>query len=141
MIRVALIFLLAGVVSQPAVSQVPAPVVEALRVVSPCEKKGEEIVVCGDRGRDQPYSLPPQPDRNFDPWGGIDSVSRERNKLLGTGPAGNGSCTVVGPGGWTGCDLLVIKQAAEQGRRIGIGTAKASVGLQVGRKKYGTGFR
>ena len=94
------------------------------------------------RGAHHEPTLSPaaQQSEGFDPWGGTDSVSRERNKLLGPGPAGNGSCTVVGPGGWTGCDIAVIKQAEQQGKRVGIGSGRASVALQVGRKKVGASF-
>jgi hypothetical protein len=60
----------------------------------------------------------------------MESVSRERHKLMEVGDTGIHSCSVVGPGGWTGCDLKVIKRAEQQGKRVGIG----SVGLQVGRK-------
>jgi hypothetical protein len=116
------------------------PSAAAPRIVPPCNERGEEIVVCGERITNQPYRLPPQQSEGFDPWGGTDSVSRERNKLLGPGPAGNGSCTVVGPGGWTGCDIAVIKQAEQQGKRVGIGSGRASVALQVGRKKVGASF-
>jgi hypothetical protein len=124
----------------PAPAQVAAPAAQAPRVVPSCDKADREIVVCGERERGDAYRLPPQP-QGFDPWGGIDSVSRERNAMLGPGPAGNGSCTTVGPGGWTGCDVAVIKQAEEQGKRVGIGAGRASIGVQVGRKRVGTGFR
>ena len=140
MIRSPTLLALAFACAAPAAAQTPLPPPEQPRVVAGCEKDGEEIVVCGERPLNDPYRLPPQTE-GFDPWGGIDSVSRERNKLLGPGPAGNGSCTVVGPGGWTGCDVEVIKQAEQQGKRVGIGSSKASIGLQVGRKKYGTGLR
>ncbi len=128
--------------AMPAAAQEAAPAAaEAPRIVERCgDKSEEEILVCGDAGAPEPYRLPPQQDEVFDPWGGIDSVSRERNKLLGPGPAGNGSCTVVGPGGWTGCDIAVIKQAEQQGKRVGIGNGKAGIGLQVGRRKFGVPF-
>ncbi len=131
--------LLALASATPAAAQdaAPADAAGAPRIVERCGGKSEEeILVCGDAGAPEPYRLPPQ-DQRFDPWGDIDSVSRERNKLLGPGPAGNGSCTTVGPGGWTGCDIAVIKQAEQQGKRVGIGNGKASIGLQVGRKKFG----
>ncbi|HEY0147858.1 MAG TPA: hypothetical protein VGB70_02525 [Allosphingosinicella sp.] len=116
------------------------PVLAAPAVVVPCDRSGNAIVVCGNPDAPEPYRLPPRADPGFDPWGGIDSVSRERHKLLGTGPAGIGSCTTVGPGGWTGCDIQVINQAEQQGKRVGIGTSRASIGLQVGRKKVGYGI-
>jgi hypothetical protein len=133
--RLPILLLLAA--ASPAAAQPAAPAAQAPRIIPPCNKGGEDILVCGARDAPQPYRLPPQPDAGFDPWGAVDSVSRERHKLLGTGPAGNGSCTVVGPGGWTGCDIAVIKQAEQQGKRVGIGSGRASIGLQVGRKAYG----
>ena len=132
--------LIAGFAAAPAAGQSAAPAAAAPRMVEPCPTRpSEEIVVCGDPEAPERYRLPPQPE-GFDPWGGIDSVSRERNRLLGTGPAGNGSCTTVGPGGWTGCDVAVIKQAEQQGKRVGIGNGRASIALQVGRKKVGASF-
>jgi hypothetical protein len=74
-----------------------------------------EIVVCG-RSDDAQYRLP-SPD-GFDPRGLIDSVSRERNRLMDVGAAGIHSCSAVGPGGWTGCDLRRWRHAHEQ--RAGI---------------------
>lgn len=131
------LLLLVALAGGPASAQTAAPDAKAPRIVERCHRQAaEEILVCGDPDAPKPYRLPPRAER-FDPWGGTDSVSRERNKLLGPGPAGNGSCTVVGPGGWTGCDVAVIKQSEQQGKRVGIG----AVGLQIGRKHYGVPVR
>jgi hypothetical protein len=93
----------------PAAAAVPAP--------PPCTAPAQpqEIVVCG-RGDDARYRLP-VPD-GFDPRGLVDSVSRERNRLMDVGASGIHSCSTVGPGGWTGCDLRRWRQAHEQ--RAGI---------------------
>lgn len=72
-----------------------------------CERSrgGDEIVVCGQR--DEPrsrYRIPETPDTGFDPEGDAQSVSRERNALMEPGArTGTGSCSTVGPGGFTGC--------------------------------------
>lgn len=55
--------------------------------------------MCGDTG--QQYQLPPP--AGFDPAGTVMSVPLERYKLLDLEGSGIGSCTTVGPGGWTGC--------------------------------------
>ena len=103
------------------------------------ERDGEAIVVCGKRNPGVAYRLPPS-DRAFDPWGDVESVSRERNRLLGPLAAGSGTCSAVGPGGWTGCDVEVIKRAEQQGKRVGIGSGGVDIGLQVGRKRVATTF-
>ena len=84
------------------------------RVTAQCPKTplGEELIVCGRRER-SPYRLP-EPPEGFDPKGPVDSVSRERNRLLDLGATGIHSCSTVGPGGWTGCDLIRWKGAQEQ---------------------------
>lgn len=118
-----------------------APAEAPPRIVERCaDAGGEEILVCGERGRDESYRLPPKPE-GFDPWGDAASVSRQRNALIGPGPAGLGSCSTVGPGGWTGCDVIAIKKAEEQGKRIGIGTGGATIGLQIGRKRASSVIR
>ena len=118
----------------PAPVPAPAPIVE-----DPCTSRdSEDILVCGNRRADEAYRLPPATD-GFDPWGTTESVSRERHRLLGPESAGNGSCTTVGPGGWTGCDVANIKKAEQMGRRIGIGSARMSAGVQVGRKSATVG--
>jgi hypothetical protein len=99
-------------------SSPPPPAAPVPPVPDPaCDEPADapEIVVCG-RSEDAQYRLP-SPD-GFDPRGLIDSVSRERNRLMDVGASGIHSCSTVGPGGWTGCDLRRWRQAHEQ--RAGI---------------------
>jgi hypothetical protein len=64
-----------------------------------CSVQGEsDVTVCGHRDEGSGYRLP-QLDQHFDPAGSIDSVSRERHRLLDVGAAGTHSCSTVGPGG------------------------------------------
>jgi hypothetical protein len=97
----------------PPPAAVASPPVPAPECDQPAD--APEIVVCG-RSDDAQYRLP-SPD-GFDPRGLIDSVSRERNRLMDVGAAGIHSCSAVGPGGWTGCDLRRWRHAHEQ--RAGI---------------------
>ena len=85
------------------------------RVVRDCpaSRDEEEIVVCGRTPERSPYRVPPPPER-FDPYGPVDSVSRERHRLYELGETGIQSCSNVGPGGWTGCDVIRWRQAREQ---------------------------
>ncbi|HEX8644129.1 MAG TPA: hypothetical protein VF702_09480 [Allosphingosinicella sp.] len=89
-----------------------------VRVLTPeCENAhGDEIVVCGRRDESRSrYRLPEEPDRGFDPSGAMESVSRERNALTEHGArTGPGSCTNVGPGGWTGCMAGDFRRDIEQ---------------------------
>lgn len=83
-----------------------------------CERRSdslseEELVVCGRRVEPDRYRLPIRPER-FDPGGTVDSVSRERHRLYEVGDAGIGSCSTVGPGGWTGCAFKKFKADVEQ---------------------------
>lgn len=68
----------------------------------------EDIVVCGSREKNSPYRLPKLNDR-FDPNGPVDSVARERNRLMQGDESGIGSCSNRGPGGMTGCWLQDVK--------------------------------
>ena len=61
-----------------------------------------EIVVCGDRHKNERYRLPDR-DGPFDPSGETESVMRERSRWIEGGESGPESCGPVGPGGWTGC--------------------------------------
>jgi hypothetical protein len=109
--------------SQVASYQDPAPTLTAPLTAPACpaDRSPDDITVCGRRNDGSGYRLPP-PDR-FDPAGSIDSVSRERHRLLDVGASGIGSCSTVGPGGWTGCMLNDWRNADEQwaGRNHGHG--------------------
>lgn len=87
----------------------------ARQMLQDCEPSGsseEEIVVCGRLRERSRYRLAPP--SGWDPSGPVDSVSRERHRLYEQGDAGIGSCSTVGPGGWTGCTLRRWKEAREQ---------------------------
>jgi hypothetical protein len=96
----------APAVAQPAPPAVAQPAPPAAPTIVPdCSKESaRDIVVCGRRGTRSPYRLPEQHE-GFDPDGPMPSVSRERHRLYEVGDTGIGSCSNVGPGGWTGCDF------------------------------------
>jgi len=93
-----------------------APNLALQAVPRACERAapGEDIVVCGRPEEDERHRLPLVRDRRFDPGGTVDSVSRERNRLLGGSSALLGSCTNVGPGGMTGCHNQAVWARREQ---------------------------
>jgi len=79
------------------------------RAMDPCKARqaAGEIVVCARRpGGQQRYRMP-RIDRGFDPSGPVDSVSRERHRLIDADGAApdltRGSCSASGANGWTGC--------------------------------------
>ena len=78
----------------------------------PADRVPDDITVCGRRNDGSGYRLPPS-DR-FDPAGPIDSVSRERHRLVDVGAVGIQSCSTVGPGGYTGCEFIDWRHADEQ---------------------------
>ena len=95
--------------ADPEVQGPPSPP----KIVRNCQKSGSnEIVVCGKQER-SPYRLP-EPPTGFDPDGGIDSVSRERNALFDVDETGIGSCSNVGPGGSFGCTFKRWKHDQQQ---------------------------
>lgn len=94
------------IAAAPSAAQAPAPAPGSVKIVPDCSTgAGQDIVVCGRRGERSPYRLPPQRE-GFDPDGPMPSVARERHRLYEVGGTGIGSCSSVGPGGWTGCDFL-----------------------------------
>lgn len=70
-----------------------------------------EVLVCARRGR-SPYRLPER--KQFDPSGDTASVMRERQAWAEEGDSGIGSCSAVGPGGWTGCAVQAWKRERDQ---------------------------
>ena len=74
-----------------------------------------EIVVCGRREGTESFRLPPAfRNPRFDPGGTIDSVSRERNRLIDERGGGIASCSPSGPGGMYGCAFRDFKRHLEQ---------------------------
>ena len=71
----------------------------------------DEVMVCARRER-SPYRLPER--KQFDPAGDMQSVMRERQAWAEEGDAGIGSCSAVGPGGWTGCMVRDWKRQRDQ---------------------------
>ena len=72
------------------------------------------VIICARP--ESPYRLPPaMRDPGFDVNGPVDSVARERHKLMEVGDTGPGSCSNVGAGGWTGC-MVKGWEAADQQR-------------------------
>lgn len=79
----------------------------------PPDESNEEIVVCARRREQQryrvgqefsPVELERQPPNSV----------RERAKWIEEGDSGTGSCSSVGPGGWTGCMQKSWKKARQQ---------------------------
>jgi hypothetical protein len=100
-----------GQAAAPQAAAAAPPVVP--RIVPDCSRDIEKgILVCGRRRSGSVYRLP-EPTA-FDPDGATDSVSRERHRLMDYGAAGTGSCSTVGPGGWTGCDAIAWKEMHQQ---------------------------
>ncbi|MFC7535894.1 hypothetical protein ACFQPG_00765 [Sphingomonas sp. GCM10030256] len=73
---------------------------------------GDAIVVC--RRRDAVGRYQVSDPKKWEPTAGVDSVSRERSRWTEHGDSGIGSCSAVGPGGWTGCQLKEKKRNRQQ---------------------------
>jgi hypothetical protein len=113
-----MLLLLAAQAGQPGMEEnAPSEAVVTLTIVGRCdplpEGGGEEIVVCGRRDRTERYRLPIRP-QGFDPKGPVESVSRERHRLIQEGDIGIGSCSTIGPGGYTGCFHRDTKRRCQQ---------------------------
>ena len=106
--------------ADPEVQGPPAPP----KIIPTCRSGSKEIVVCGRQQR-SPYRLP-EPAPGFDPDGGVDSVSRERNALYDVDETGIGSCSNVGPGGSFGCTFKRWKHDEQQ--RQGHSSKKGLIG-------------
>jgi hypothetical protein len=105
-----------GASAQPVDDKATGYVAEAAKkfaVIPKCEPgPGGEIVVCGRRDEER-YRLPIRTE-GFDASGPVDSVSRERHRLIQEGDSGVGSCSTSGAGGWTGCFHQQRKRQCQQ---------------------------
>jgi hypothetical protein len=104
--------------AQPAGPPAPQRILPRVATAPACENRpgaDDEIVVCGEQESDEQHRLPLVRNQRFDRNGNVDSVSRERNRLLGTNAGGTlGSCTNVGPNGMSGCLNQRVWQRREQ---------------------------
>jgi hypothetical protein len=93
----------------------------AAAVNNPCPTapRAGEIVVCGHtkEQNDRRFRIPRE-DRGFDPLGSVDSVSRERNRLIDGDGANTdltrGSCSPVCASGATGCMIKAWREHDQQ---------------------------
>lgn len=86
---------------------------EVLRQECRLPAQGDEIVVCGKRDRNRRYQVT-DPNAPFDPAGNTKSVFAERGAWVEEGDTGPGSCSPVGPGGWTGCMQKTWRRQRQQ---------------------------
>ena len=111
-----------GAAMAMGLAAIPAPasaqqVEVAVFGTDPCPRSTEsQIVVCKHYPESQRYRLAP----SQNPQGTRQqrqSWSRQSQALKTVGATGTGSCSAVGPGGFTGCLTQVIKQARSQRRQ------------------------
>ena len=98
-----LTLLLVGAAANPDSAELRRVLTETLHDLQrPCGQltDASSIIVCGRKGNRYQVS---EPDAPFDPDGNVRSVARERSEAAEAGDTGIGSCSNVGPGGWTGC--------------------------------------
>lgn len=77
----------------------------------------EEIVVCARRPEGERYRIPERfRDKEISPQNGNESWAVRAEALEYVGRTGINSCSVVGPGGWTGCYAEFLRQAQDERR-------------------------
>ena len=96
----------------------PAQYVDGALVVygndkCPTDKSGNEIVVCARRPEGERYRIPREL-RTGGKFAESQSWAKRSESTLNTGNTGIGSCSAVGPGGFTGC----AAQQFSNGNRI-----------------------
>jgi len=120
--------LVALVVAAAIPEMAPAQFVDGALVIygndkCPTNKDGQEIVVCSRRSESERYRIPKEL-RTGGKFAESESWTKRSQTTLSTSRTGIGSCSAVGPGGFTGCaaqDYSVWKQekkadkAANQG--------------------------
>ena len=80
----------------------------------PCPRgNGDDIVVCARKPESERYRIPPN--LRLDPNDPANQAWANRAEALEyVGRTGTGSCSTVGPGGFTGCLNQMISQAREE---------------------------
>jgi len=115
MIRPFILFAVTLAAALPEVA--PAQYVDGALVIygndkCPTNKDGQEIVVCSRRPESERYRIPKEL-RSGGKFAESESWTKRSQSTLSAGRTGIGSCSAVGPGGFTGCaaqDYSVWKQ-------------------------------
>lgn len=83
----------------------------------PTNKDGAEVVVCVRRGAEEQFRIPKEL-REFKvtPENEAWAVKEQATLAEGTGVNSIGSCSVVGPGGQSGCFVQQAKRARAEGK-------------------------
>jgi hypothetical protein len=115
----------AGAAAAAAFAALPAPALAQQGNIAeivvygndPCPRStDDQVVVCARRPEAERYRLPPK----LRPSGTRQQTEAWANKahvLETVGSTGINSCSPVGPGGFTGCELQVINEARQQRRQ------------------------
>ena len=115
----------AGAAAAAGFAALPAPAVAQQGNIAeivvygndPCPRStDDQVVVCARRPEAERYRLPPK----LRPSGTRQQTEAWANKahvLETVGSTGINSCSPVGPGGFTGCELQVINEARQQRRQ------------------------
>lgn len=120
-ISIAAASLAAGLLAAPALAQEPTIEQRARQVIvygnDPCPRvtSGDEIVVCARRPESERYRIPEEL-RGDERLRGGESWASRAESIMEEGETGIGSCTNIGPAGFTGCWEEMMRQYREDRR-------------------------
>jgi hypothetical protein len=83
----------------------------------PCPRStDDQVVVCARRPEAERYRIPPNMRQSGTPQE-MESWARKSESLTTVGRTGINSCSPVGPAGYTGCLMQVIKEAKGESKQ------------------------
>jgi len=102
----------------PALAQAAPNVAEIIVYgTDPCPRStDDQVVVCARRPEAERYRIPPNMRQSGTPQE-MESWARKSQSLSTVGATGINSCSPVGPAGYTGCLMQVIKEAKGQAKQ------------------------
>lgn len=80
------------------------------------EPRGDEVVICKRLGESDRFRIPTE----FREAAAADAVSQEAriDEMVALGRTGTGSCSAVGPGGFTGCFQQQVQNNRDERRSV-----------------------